>query len=749
MRYPERERQAGPAARHPALTCSVLLSVLLTLGGCGGGGGGGGGGRPPDDFATQWGLRHVGAGAAYGNLAALKGSDAEPGSGVTIGFIDSGIDLDHPAFAGKTVTEELLSGASDETGETFSHGTAVASVAAAARSSPPGEMQGVAWAADIVMFGIPAGSGVHDYRPVSLARLAADDADWKEQLDHILAWRDGGRRVDVLNLSIGFQGIIDGYTEPELRASLPNAIAAMAQAGAGEKTPIVWATGNAHGAPCDPSASEHCEDGAINAVSVEVLPGLAARIAELRGHSVAVVALSPDDGQIASFSNRCGIAAEYCIAAPGKDVRAAYFGPDEDGLGPVRGYASVDGTSVAAPMVAGGLALMKQLFRDQLSSTELVTRLFKTADKSGAYADAAVYGQGSMNLGAATSPVGVLALPSGGTVGRNGVSLASGGSVGRNGVRLASTRLLPGAAFGDALQRSLAAREIMALDALGAPFWYRLGNFTAPAPETPVSARLRRFLAPEPAGGEPAPGSLGIARLERTVEVRGSHLALAEGAVKATLAGSGGLSAAAFTTKGVPGQAPAVGAALSWRRAGLPLGVRAGWIGERETLLGSVGEGAFGRLAANTAFLGLDAHTDLGRWRIGANAEFGFVAPAARGGLVTRVSPLATSAFALHAGTALAGSGRLRFSVSQPLRVESGRAWFTAPAGRTRAGSVWYGSAAADLAPSGRQMDFAGQWRRPLAEGELRLGAVYSHRPGHRRAAHPEMTFLAGWRREF
>ena len=82
---------------------------------------------------------------------------------------------------------------------------------------------------------------------------------------------------------------------------------------------------------------------------------------------------------------------------------------------------------------------------------------------------------------------------------------------------------------------------------------------------------------------------------------------------------------------------------------------------------------AFGTLAGDTAFVGVDASTALGRWRIGANAELGMVAPATRGGLLTRVSSLTTSAFALHAIRALAGSGALRFSVSQPLRVESGR----------------------------------------------------------------------------
>ena len=708
--------------------------------------------RSTDGFHNQWGLEHIKADVAYSNLALLKGEDAEPGSGVTIGFIDTGIDPDHPTFEGKTVTEEFTPGAVDETGEDrVSHGTAVASIAAGLRLENLHAAHGVAWGADIAMFALTLGSGDGTYRPIPIEALATLDAEDAALYEQALSWRDGGRKVDILNLSFGYQGLIDRYTEQELRDNYSGTIAALAQADAEEKAILVWAAGNGHGDRCDPSNSDYCQYQALDAVSPSILSGLPAFIEELRGHSIAVAALSPADGRIVSFSNRCGIAADYCIAAPGEGVRFAYFGPYQGDV--FRGSATGGGTSFAAPMVAGGLAIMKQLFRDQLSNTDLVTRLFETADKSGFYADESLYGQGSMDLGAATSPAGVLEFPVGESVGQSGFSFQS-------------TQLQPGSAFGDGLQRSLAGREIMALDRLGAPFWYRLGDFTAAARGMPVAARLRSFLAPEPKGSslvdaavhargeagseaDAAPVSFHIHRLETLADVRGSHLALAEGGVKATLAGQGGLSAAAFTTKGIPGEKPAVGAALGWRRAGLPLGLRAGWIGERETLLGSVGEGAFGTLAGDTAFVGVDASTGLGRWRVGANAELGIVTPAARGGLVTRVSSLATSAFALHATRALAGSGALRLSVSQPLRVERGRASLTVPAGRTRQGTVWYSPVPADLAPSGRQMDIAGQWHRPLAKGELRLGAVYSHRPGHRKAADPELTFLGGWRWEF
>lgn len=701
--------------------------------------------REHTGFQTQWGLTHINADQAYGNLSVLVGPDVEPGAGVTIGVLDTGVDLEHPSIAGNSnrkVTEVFTAGAVDESladEELFSHGTAVASVAAGARTDAEAAHHGVAWGADLAVFALPLGSGDGVYRPFPVESLVYIDAEQAALFGQIFSWRDGDRKVDILNLSLGISGLTDRYSEEDLREYAPKYIAALAQADAEEKVILVWAAGNSHGDECDPAVVESCPRGALNAVSASFTAGLPARIEELRGHSIAVVALNPADGRIASFSNRCGIAADFCIAAPGEQVRSAYFG----NVAPAfenRDYVNLRGTSLAAPMVSGGLALMKQIFRHQLSNTDLVARLFETADRSGFYADSAVYGRGSMDLGAATSPVGVLEVP-------------VGASVGENGVRLLSTGLSAGTALGDGLRRSLASREIMALDALGAPFWRRLGSFTAAAQGPSVTARLRSFLAPErdrdAEGRDPAPVSLHADLLEATAEVRGSHMSLAEGAVKATLAGRGGLSAAAFTTKGVRGRTPAVGAALGWRRPGSPLGLRTGWIGERETLLGSVGKGAFGALAGDTSFVGVDAHMDLGGWWVGANAELGLVSPAARGGLVTRVSSLSTSAFALHATRPLGGAGTLRLSLSQPLRVENGRASLTVPSGRTKQGAVLYSPVRAGLAPSGRQMDLAGQWRRPLAEGELRLGTVLSLRPGHRQAADPELTFLAGWRLDF
>ncbi len=694
-------------------------------------------------FRNQWGLGVIGADRAYAHVNLLEGESAGAGSGVTIGFIDSGIDTTHGMFAGKTVNEVFLGGAPNERGTKFSHGTAVASVAAGNRTYNISEApQGVAWDADIAMFAIPVGTPDDTYEPVSLADSAGVNTSWASRFNRVLAWRNGRKRVDILNLSIGYEGIIDDYSETDLRASFADAIAAMAQAGAADKAIFVWAAGNAHGRQCDPSVmTSNCIGGGVDppslgtvdAVSVDVFPGLAARIAELREHTVAVVALGRDR-RIADFSNRCGIAADYCIAAPGEDVKVAYFGPHPDTSAPARGIGRSSGTSLAAPMVAGGLAIMKQLFRDQLSNTELVARLFETADITGIYSNRAVYGRGKLDLAAATHPVGVLGVPVAAT------QIANANQAGRN---LRATRLSLGAPFGNSLERSVTNHEIMALDDLGAPFWYRLGDFVTAANGPPMDARVRGFLA---GGTREAPEWRGVSAQKTSTENGGGHLSLAEGGMMATLKGRAGLSASVF---GTSQEHDAAGATLGWRPEGSPLGLRVGWITEDETILGGEGQGAFGALAADTAFIRLEGDVKLGAWRLGGGAEWGSVRPQARGGLIEEVSPMTTSAFALHARAAVTDKDTVRFSLTQPLRVEDGRASLTLPVARTKLGRVVHTSMTSPLAPDERQIDLAATWERPLAEGRLRLGVVWSRNPGHRGDAGAQLTFLAGWRRAF
>ena len=696
------------------------------------------------NFEAQWGLHAINAHVAYGHVNLLEGPDVAPGTGVTIGLIDTGIDAEHPIFEGKTIYQDFLFGAVGDTGEEGSHGTAVASIAAGGQNDNPNAAHGVAWGADLAVWAIPLGSPDNVYNPITLAQLAESDPGFAKIFKPVFAWRDAGGDLDILNLSFGFEGIIDRYAEEDLRANFSETIAALAQADAAEKTILVWAAGNQNGDRCG-FGVEHCVDGRIEAVSVGILPGLLAYMEELQGHSIAVVALTPDGGGIASFSNRCGIASDFCIAAPGEEVRFAYYGPDDEVDG-IRGYGEGGGTSFAAPMVSGGLAVMKHLFRDQLANEELVTRLFLTADNTGIYADRDIYGNGRMDLGAATSPVGVLDVPI--TTGLATMAHAS----------LNSTGLRFGAAFGDGFGEAFGDGELMALDDYGAPFWYGLDNFTATTDGPAMSARLRTFMGPGAGGwGQPAAGggsgrsahgvSAGVLRMPTAAG--NGHLALAEGAVMVSAFEEGGLSATAFTTGPLRPFMPATGAAVGWRPDGLPVGFTAGWISERETMLGSMGLGAFGNLSAGTAFFGFDGGLDLGSWRFGANGEFGVVNPAAQGGMIQEISALATSTFAVHASRAFERAGWLSFSLSQPLRVENGWAALTVPAARTKRGEVLHRSLRADLAPGERQLDLAAQWNRPLPLGEFRLGALWSHWPGHRDVLGPQLALLGGWRWAF
>ena len=352
-----------------------------------------------------------------------------------------------------------------------------------------------------------------------------------------------------------------------------------------------------------------------------------------------------------------------------------------------------------------------------------------------------------MDLGAATSPVGVLDVPI--TTGTATMAHAS----------LNSTGLRLGAAFGDGLAEVFDGGEIMALDDYGAPFWYGLDNFAATTDGPAMSARLRTFLAPPAAtgwtngagGGGPGSGALGVTGsvLRMPTAAGNGHLALAEGAVMVSAFKEGGLSATAFTTGPLRPLMPAAGAAVGWRPEGLPVGFTAGWIAERGTMLGTFGQGAFGNLSAGTAFFGFDGGMDLGSWRFGANGEVGVVNPAAEGGMIQEISALATSTFAVHASRAFQRAGSLSFSVSQPLRVENGWASLTVPAARTKRGEVLHRSLRADLAPGERQLDVAAQWNRPLPLGEFRVGAIWSHRPGHRDLVGPQFALLSGWRWTF
>lgn len=124
---------------------------------------------------------------------------------------------------------------------------------------------------------------------------------------------------------------------------------------------------------------------------------------------------------MATRSN-CGFRiTSYCITVP---YNGSYQYAADDNTNDISFARYTD--NLSSGIVAGGLAVMKQLFRNQLTPLELRSRLFRTANKSGIYANRSKYGQGLMNLGAATNPWGETTfMGTRSSLGSTGVSLDS------------------------------------------------------------------------------------------------------------------------------------------------------------------------------------------------------------------------------------------------------------------------------------------------------------------------------------
>ena len=110
-----------------------------------------------------------------------------------------------------------------------------------------------------------------------------------------------------------------------------------------------------------------------------------------------VVGALDRNGRIAGFSNGCGEARNWCLFAPGEGLRA---GPNEE----------LTGTSFAAPMVSGALAVLKSRLPGMPMAVVKALLLY-SADPLGSRVSNpnepdAVYGWGRLNLGRAVAMQG-------------------------------------------------------------------------------------------------------------------------------------------------------------------------------------------------------------------------------------------------------------------------------------------------------------------------------------------------------
>lgn len=103
---------------------------------------------------------------------------------------------------------------------------------------------------------------------------------------------------------------------------------------------------------------------------------------------------------IAYYAQQCGVTASWCVAAPGGDMNSDP--PATSGIYSTipGGYGFKQGTSMAAPMVSGALAVLEQAYPGY-NSQDLARVLFATAENLGAKtaADNAAYGYGMADNG--------------------------------------------------------------------------------------------------------------------------------------------------------------------------------------------------------------------------------------------------------------------------------------------------------------------------------------------------------------
>ncbi|WP_367718406.1 autotransporter domain-containing protein [Nitratireductor sp. GISD-1A_MAKvit] len=156
------------------------------------------------------------------------------------------------------------------------------------------------------------------------------------------------------------------------------------------------------------AARRGVDDGILTVVSAgndrhsepDFISGMPYFYPELERGWLAVVASRSDD-QLASYSQDCGVAANWCIAAPGGDRGAAdgsfkeeyFLLPSASG-----GYYLAAGTSFSAPLVAGALAVTREIFPDAPIG-DVRKLLLRTAVDAGAPGVDPVFGWGRLDLG--------------------------------------------------------------------------------------------------------------------------------------------------------------------------------------------------------------------------------------------------------------------------------------------------------------------------------------------------------------
>jgi len=362
------------------------------------------------EFNAEWGLGAIHADDAY--------AAGYSGKGIKLGIFDQPVYAQHPEFASpdKVITlvttgirqytdpyipvkagdafryDGTPSVGSD--GKLGSHGTHVGGIAAGNRDGNP--MHGVAYGAQI----ISVDNG--DPGPEDGIILGNDGAVYKAGWDGLIA--SGAR---IINNSWGI-GITERFAKGNRNPTFPHFTVQDAQLQFDQIKPLLGTLpGGAYQGAIDAARSGivtiFAAGNDYNLNNPDAIAGLAYFVPEIAPNWMTVAALqmnpdtsSPNPYTISTFSSRCGYTASFCVSAPGTRIYSAVIGGTAlDNM--TVGYANKNGTSMAAPHVAGAAAVLMERF-PYMSGSQIATVLKTTATDMGDPGIDALYGWGMINL---------------------------------------------------------------------------------------------------------------------------------------------------------------------------------------------------------------------------------------------------------------------------------------------------------------------------------------------------------------
>ncbi len=370
------------------LAVAIAATLATGLAACGGGGGGGGGIRPsppptsppppPPPPPTSPPPPTIEQPGFADHLTTINATAAQrggyTGAGYRIGVIDSGVNRQHPGLAGRVDANLIYINARDNdlsVDDVVGHGTTVALLAAGA---PLDRWPG----------GVAPGARILSARIINDERPDDDGSGQGNEVTGALGIRGihqdlVARGMRIMNNSWG--GLY--WTRSNVTAAIADEYRFFIRDHDGL---VVFATGN------------EGRDDPTDMASLPSQPGVPGTLpaADLARGWLAVAALNtsaPD--QLAYYSNACGVARDYCLAAPGT---AIYPGHDSTAANLEFYYGS--GTSYAAPLVSGAAALVWEKY--PYFSNDLVRQtLLGTATDLGAPGPDEVFGYGRLDLEAA------------------------------------------------------------------------------------------------------------------------------------------------------------------------------------------------------------------------------------------------------------------------------------------------------------------------------------------------------------